>query len=179
MKQRSNSLVSELKQFSISLRWASVEYERMIHAVPKDSLLSLSGRTCTCRWILLHSSVGFNHMICFCFLSSRCHGNLVYGCPKQQVKHRTPKQKENSPSPLNKNVLPPQFCATQEKQLAFKKRKKKCGGEIPHVHMHGHTHRRVAGSRDSQILTPHIYAHTQQLLWFMVWFITLEVLLNT
>lgn len=70
--------------------------------------LSPTGRTRTCRWILLHSSVDFNHMICFCFLCCRCHNNLVYGCPGQQVKHRTPKQKgeENSPSPLNKCIFP-------------------------------------------------------------------------
>lgn len=88
-----------LKRSSISLPWESTEYKSIFHTVPRDSLLSLSGRTCTCCWILLHSSVGFNHMICFCFLSSCRHGNLVYSCPQQQVKHRTPKQKGEFPIP--------------------------------------------------------------------------------
>ena len=90
------------------------------HAVPTDSPLSLSGRTCTCCWILLHSGIHFNHMICFCFLSSRCHDNLVYGCPGQQVKHRTPKQKGEFPIPSKQE----RFASAQEKQHASDIKKK-------------------------------------------------------
>lgn len=123
------------------------------HAVPADSPLSLSGRTCTCRWILLHSGIHFNHMICFCFLSSRCHDNLVYGCPGQQVKHRTPKQKGEFPIPSKQE----RFASAQEKQHASEKKKeKKCGGEITHVHVH--SHRQTNGL--SHILTPHISVRT-------------------
>lgn len=85
----------------------SVVQKPSIHSMPGDSLLSRSGRTCTCCWILLHGSAGFNHMICFCFLSGHRHGNRVYGCPQQQVKHRTPKQKREFP-------------------VSFKKKKKCC-----------------------------------------------------
>lgn len=110
--------------------------------MPKDSPLSLSGRTCTCRWILLHSSVGFNHMICFCFLFSRRHGNLVYGCPQQQVKHRTPKQKGEFPIPSKQEAfcLHRFFCHAGKTACLKKrkKKKKKCGEEITRVHMHGH-----------------------------------------
>lgn len=114
---------SQTVQYVLTLS-VYMEYKRAIHTVPRDSLLSLSGRTCTCRWILLHSSVDFNHMICFCFLSSRCHGNLVYGCPEQQVKHRTPKQKGEFPIPSKQECfLPPQFFTTEEKQHAVKKKK--------------------------------------------------------
>ncbi len=82
---------------------------------PRDSLLSLSGRTCTCCWILLHSTVDFNHMICFCFLSSRCYDNLVYGCPQQQVKHRTPKQKEEFPIPSKQK----RFASTAQNKSSY------------------------------------------------------------
>lgn len=105
-----------------------VEYESVIHAMPTDSLLSLSGRTGTCRWIWLHSSVGFNHMICFCFLSSHRHGNPVYGCPQQQVKHRTPKQKGEFPA-LNKSILPRQLQHTGKTACP-----EKCWREIAHAH---------------------------------------------
>lgn len=150
----------------VSLRSKSTEYKSMIHSVPRDSLLSLSGRTCTCRWILLHSSVGFNHMICFCFLSSRRHGNLVYGCPQQQVKHRTPKQKGEFPSPSKQErfflFLPPQFFSYTGKTACLKKKKekeRKCEGEITRVPMHA-CRQTSPCSRDSQTLTLHFCPHT-------------------
>ncbi|MEQ2264469.1 hypothetical protein XENORESO_008504 [Xenotaenia resolanae] len=68
----------------------------------------------TCWKILLHDSVSLDHMICFCFLSARPHGNRVYSCPQQQVKHGAPKQKEEFPIPskqaLSAFIFPPNKC---------------------------------------------------------------------
>lgn len=60
-------------------------------------------------------------------------------------------KKENSPSPLNKSVLPP-----HRKNSMPLIKKKKCGGEITHVHVHSH---RQTNSL-SHILTPHICVRT-------------------
>lgn len=72
-------------------------FTHLLQAVSKSLHSASYHQRASCCWILLRRSVSFNHMICFCFLSRCCHGNRVYGCPQQQVKHRTPKQKEESP----------------------------------------------------------------------------------